>query len=430
MVGPAGFEPTTSSPPVKRATKLRYGPIIAETASVLPVWGPINCCFRVDSLPDPRWKQGKSRNDVNSRLRARGGNTNVGGNVKTSPTKVAVVGASGYSGAELIRILLGHEGAELACVTSRAEAGRTLAEVFPRFRSVGCADSLTFSKPGIEEISATGAEVAFLALPHGVASEFAGPLLDAGLKVIDLSADYRLADPAVYEEFYGAPHPDVGRLAEAVYGLPELRADAIAAARLVASPGCYPTSVILPLVPALRAGIIDHGTIHVVSMSGASGAGKKADVSLLFAECNESVRPYSVPKHRHLSEIEQELSIAAGAKVAISFTPILTPVTTGICSTTYATATGGATATELGAALTEAYADAPFVRLLGENCPPDTKNVTRTNFIDIGWSYDERTGRFVLMSAEDNLVKGASGQAVQSFNLMVGLPETAGLLRL
>jgi len=350
--------------------------------------------------------------------------------VNNSPIKVAVVGASGYSGAELIRILLGHEGAELACVTSRAEAGRRLSEVFPRFRAVGCADSLAFIEPDVEAIVASGAQVAFLAVPHGVASEYAGALLDTGLRVIDLSADYRLADAAVYEEFYGTPHPDPERLSEAVYGLPELHAKAIAAARLVASPGCYPTSVTLPLVPALRAGIIDPATIHVVSMSGVSGAGKKADTALLFAECNESVRAYSVPKHRHLSEIEQELTIAAGESVRISFTPVLMPVTVGICSTTYATVRGGATGADLGHALQAAYAQAPFVRLLGEGCAPDTKNVARTNFIDIGWAHDERTGRFTLMSAEDNLVKGASGQAVQSFNLMVGLPETAGLLRL
>lgn len=365
-----------------------------------------------------------------SGLRGREGNTIVGQIVNNFPIKVAVVGASGYSGAELIRILLAHEGVELACVTSRAEAGRRLAEVFPRFRAVGCADSLAFIEPEIGAIIASGARVAFLAVPHGVASEYAGALLDAGLRVIDLSADYRLADTVVYEEFYGTPHPDPGRLAEAVYGLPELYAKEITAARLVASPGCYPTSVILPLVPALRANIIDPNSIHTVSMSGVSGAGKKADTTLLFAECNESVRAYSVPKHRHLSEIEQELSIAAGESVRISFTPVLAPVTTGICSTSYATARDGATGAELSRALEAAYADAPFVRLLGENCPPDTKNVTRTNFIDIGWSYDERTGRFVFMSAEDNLVKGASGQAVQSFNLMIGLPETAGLLRL
>ncbi len=348
--------------------------------------------------------------------------------VELTPIKVAVVGASGYSGGELIRVLLGHGGAELACLTSRAEAGRSLAEVFPRFRGIGGADALRFVAPDVGVIAASGAEVVFLALPHGVAAEYAGPLLDAGLRVIDLSADYRLSDPSVYEEFYGAPHPDAGRLEGAVYGLPEVRPDAIAAADLVASPGCYPTSVILPLVPALRDGLVDPGTIHAVSLSGVSGAGRKAEIPLLFSECNESVRPYSIPKHRHLSEIEQELSIAAGEVVTISFTPVLTPVTAGIYTTVYAAAKGGAAAADLGRSLTSAYGEAPFVRLLGEGCAPDTKHVTRTNFIDIGWAHDPRTDRFVLMSAEDNLVKGASGQAVQSFNLMVGFPATAGLL--
>ncbi len=346
------------------------------------------------------------------------------------PTPVAVVGASGYSGAELIRILLGHPGAEVVCVTSRAEAGRTLAEVFPRFRGRDRADSVRFVGPDAGAIAASGAKVAFLALPHGVASEFARPLLDAGLRVVDLSADYRLRDAAVYEEFYGAPHPDPDLLPGAVYGLPEARAEAIRGADLVASPGCYPTSIITPLLPALSAGLVDPSSVHVVSTSGTSGAGKKADTALLFAECNESVRAYSVPKHRHLSEIEQELSLAAGTAVAISFTPLLAPVTAGICSTIYAAAAGGKGADDLGAALEAAYGEAPFVRLLGEGVPADTKNVTRTNFIDIGWALDPRTGRFVLMSAEDNLVKGAAGQAVQSFNLMTGQSETAGLLDL
>ncbi len=347
-----------------------------------------------------------------------------------NPTRVAILGASGYSGAELIRILLGHEGVELVCVTSRSEAGRCLGDVFPRFRGVGVADSLKFIEPDIEEIVATGAQVAFLALPHGVAAGFAGSLLEAGLKVIDLSADFRISDAGVYEEFYGIVHPDPALLAEAVYGLPEVRSGEIAQARLVASPGCYPTSVILPLLPALADSLIDPASIHVVSMSGTSGAGKKADASLLFAECNESLRAYCVPRHRHLSEIEQELSIAARQKVTISFTPILTPVTAGIYTTVYAAAQNGAQAGDLERSLGNAYGAAPFVRLLGENIPPDTKHVTRSNFIDIGWAYDSRTGRFVLMSAEDNLVKGASGQAVQNFNLMSGLPQTSGLIGL
>ncbi|MCP4847801.1 MAG: N-acetyl-gamma-glutamyl-phosphate reductase [Verrucomicrobiaceae bacterium] len=347
-----------------------------------------------------------------------------------NPTKVAILGASGYSGAELVRILLGHEGVELVCVTSRSESGRCLADVFPRFRGVGVADSLNFIDPDVDIIKATNAEIAFLALPHGIAAGFARSLLDAGLKVIDLSADFRISDAEVYEEFYGTVHPDPELLSEAVYGLPEIRPGEISEARLVASPGCYPTSVILPLLPLLADGLIGPESIQVVSMSGTSGAGRKADTSLLFAECNESLRAYSVPRHRHLSEIEQELSIAADRKVTISFTPILTPVTSGIYTTVYAAAGNGAGVDELNRSLDKAYGASPFVRLLGENIPPDTKNVTRSNFIDIGWAHDRRTGRFILMSAEDNLVKGASGQAVQSLNLMSGFPETSGLMGL
>lgn len=343
-------------------------------------------------------------------------------------TRVAVVGASGYSGAELIRILLGHELAELVCVTSRVESGRKLSEVFPRFRGAEVADKLEFIEPSIDLIVKSGAEVVFLALPHGVAAEYAGPLVDSGLKVIDLSADFRIADPQVYADFYGADHPDPDRLPDAVYGLPEIRPNEIAESKLVASPGCYPTSIILPLIPILQEGLIDDSSIHVVSMSGTSGAGKKADAALLFAECNESVRPYSVPKHRHLSEIEQELSLAAGNNVTISFTPVLVPVTAGICSIIYATSRDGSSNEDVKRALKNKYSEAPFVRLLGESSPPDTKNVTQTNYIDISWSYDERSDRFIFMSAEDNLIKGASGQAIQSFNLMCGFDQTIGLV--
>ncbi len=343
-------------------------------------------------------------------------------------TKVAVVGASGYSGAELIRILLSHELAELVCVTSRAESGRKLSEVFPRFRGVERAEAIKFIEPTIDLIVGSGAEVVFLALPHGVAAEYAGPLVDSGLKVIDLSADFRISDPEVYADFYGDAHPDPDRLSNAVYGLPEIRPNEIAGSKLVASPGCYPTSIILPLIPILKEGLIDDSSIQVVSMSGTSGAGKKADAALLFAECNESVRPYSVPKHRHLSEIEQELSFAAGNNVTISFTPVLIPVTAGICSIIYASSKNGSRNEDIKKALENAYSAAPFVRLLGECTPPDTKNVIHTNYIDISWSYDQRNDRFVFMSAEDNLIKGASGQAIQSFNLMCGFDQTTGLV--
>jgi N-acetyl-gamma-glutamyl-phosphate reductase len=340
--------------------------------------------------------------------------------------KTAIVGASGYTGMELLRLLLGHPAVELVAATSRQEAGRALAEVFPRFRGA-LGSELAFIEPDPETIAASGAAVAFLALPHGVAAEIARALLGRGLKVIDLSADFRLRDAGVYEEFYGHPHPAPDLLAEAVYGLPEVRSEEIAAARLIAAPGCYPTSILLPLLPLLRAGLIEPWTIVANSMSGVSGAGRKADLSLLFCECNESARAYGLPKHRHLSEIEQELSIAAGGQVRITFIPHLIPVNSGIVTTTTAMLRGGVDPAAVGPALESAYAGEPFVRLLGRGGCPDTKNVTRTNFIDIGWQHDARTGRVILLSAEDNLGKGAGGQAVQAFNLLCGLDPTAGL---
>lgn len=340
--------------------------------------------------------------------------------------KTAIVGASGYTGQELLRLLLVHPNVELVAATSRQEAGKPLSAVFPRFRKLPGAD-LPFIEPDPDAIAATGAQAAFLALPHGVAAEIARALLERGLKVIDLSADFRLRDAAVYQEFYDHPHPAPDLLAQAVYGLPEIRSAEIQAANLIASPGCYPTSILLPLLPLLKAGLIDPETIVANSMSGVSGAGRKADLSLLFCECNESARAYGIPKHRHLSEIEQELSLAAGEQVVITFIPHLIPVNSGIATSTTAKLRPAAGLAEVGAALEAAYADCPFVRLLGPGVCADTKNVTRTNFIDIGWAHDTRTGRIILTSAEDNLGKGAGSQAVQSFNIIFGLGETAGL---
>jgi N-acetyl-gamma-glutamyl-phosphate reductase len=278
--------------------------------------------------------------------------------------------------------------------------------------------------------------VVFLALPHGVAAEFAVPLLRAGVQVIDLSADFRVKNPETYREFYAHDHPAPELLPQAVYGLPEIHRAAIQQASLVASPGCYPTSVLLPTIPLLRAGLVKPSGIIADSLSGVSGAGRKAELDYLFVECNESVRPYGVPKHRHLSEIEQELSLAAGGTVTIQFTPHLIPINRGILTTLYLApgehfgdAKGMA---ELGEKITScyqaAYGNEPFVRLLEGKALPDTKNVAGTNVIEIAWRLDPRTGRLIVMSAEDNLVKGASGQAVQSLNLMCGFPETAGLV--
>lgn len=339
---------------------------------------------------------------------------------------VAVLGATGYSGEELLRILMRHPGVELVCVTSRTNAGKTIAQVLPRLQAHKFSE-LAFVSTDAPSVMAAKPAVAFLALPHGTAAEYAKALLAADIRVIDLSADFRIKDPDVYEDFYGSAHPAPELLAESVYGLPELRAEQIRQAKLVASPGCYPTSILMPLLPLVKHRLLDLRSICVSSMSGVSGAGRKAEIELLFAECNESMRAYGGPKHRHLAEIEQELSEAAGQPVVISFTPHLVPVTRGIVTTIYAQPAQGISAAEISKALREAYKNAIFVRLQGENGVADTKNVTHTNFIDLAWRHDPRTGRVILMSAEDNLVKGAAGQAVQSMNLMCGWPEGVAL---
>jgi N-acetyl-gamma-glutamyl-phosphate reductase len=328
---------------------------------------------------------------------------------------------------ELLRLLLNHPHVELVAVTSRTLAGKALSAEFPRFRSVGVADSLIFSNPDAASLKEAGAEVAFLALPHGVSVEYAAALLDLGIKVIDLSADFRLRSAELYREFYGTAHPAPHLLSEAVYALPEVRPEAIKTARLIACPGCYPTSILMPLIPLLRGGLLAEDSIAVSSMSGATGAGRKESVPLLFCEVQNSLRSYSVPQHRHLSEVGQELEIAAGRAVRLTFVPHLVPVFAGICTTIFATLAPGVEVDAVEASLRSAYAGQPFVRLLGRNQSPDTKHVMGTNFIDIGWAYDERGGRLILMSAEDNIGKGASGQAVQNLNLICGFEPAAGL---
>jgi N-acetyl-gamma-glutamyl-phosphate reductase len=342
-------------------------------------------------------------------------------------TKVAVVGASGYAGEELVRLLLAHPQVDLIAATSRQFSGKTLTQVFPRFAHLEKARTLTFSDSAPTQL-AREAEIVFLALPHGLAAEFAKPLLQAGTRVIDLSADFRIKDAAIYREFYGTDHPAPDLLGKAVYGLPEIYRDQIRGAKFVACPGCYPTSILIPLRPLVRRKAIDRRTILVTSLSGVTGAGRKVEADYLFAECNESVRPYGVPKHRHLSEIEQELSILAGEKMVIQFTPHLVPVNRGIITTIYADIAGDVVAMDPSLIYGGAYGQQPFVRLLGEERLPDTKNVAGTNFIDIAWKIDKRTHRLIVMSALDNILKGASGQAVQCFNLMCGFPETAALV--
>lgn len=352
-----------------------------------------------------------------------------------APVKVGIVGASGYSGEELVRLLLSHPHVELAAITSRQYAGQTLAQVFPKFGHYAGARELRFSEPKAE-LLAKQTQVVFLALPHGVAAEYAVPLLQAGALVIDLSADFRLKSAEVYREFYARDHPAPELLVKSVYGLPEAHRQQLRGASLVASPGCYPTSVLVPAIPLVKARLVKPTGIIADSLSGVSGAGRKAELDYLFVECNESIRPYGVPKHRHLSEIEQELSAAAGETVVIQFTPHLIPVNRGILTTLYLPPEKHfSTAAEMNdlneqitACYRAAYGSEPFVRLLEGKALPDTKNVNGTNVIEIAWRLDARTGRLIVMSAVDNLVKGASGQAVQSFNILCGFPETAGLM--
>lgn len=347
--------------------------------------------------------------------------------VGENTTRVAVVGASGYAGEELVRLLLGHPAAELVAATSRQYTGKTLAEVFPRFSHHPMASQLQFTDADAKTI-ARQAEVVFLALPHGASADLAKSLISSGARVIDLSADFRLRRPEIYREYYGFEHRAADLLGQAVYGLPEIYRDQIAGAHLVACPGCYPTSVLIPLRPLIRRRAINRRSIVITSLSGVSGAGRKVESDYLFVECNENIRPYGVPKHRHIAEIEQELSSLADEPVMVQFSPHLVPVSRGIVTTICAEIGPDVVDLDADVVFRGAYGEEPFVRLLGQQRLPDTKHVLGTNFIEIAARVDARTQRMVIMSAIDNLVKGTSGQAIQCFNLMRGCAETTGLL--
>ncbi len=337
---------------------------------------------------------------------------------------VAIIGGSGYSGEELLRLLLRHPGVELTAITSRENAGKRVGDFFPRYSEC----DLRFVAPEVEEI-ARMAEVVFLALPNGLASQYAAPLLEKGCKVIDLSADFRLRDPAVYEKYYKMAHPAPWLLPQAVYGLPELYREELRSARLVANPGCYVTSILLPVTALLRAKVASPKGIVAMSMSGVTGAGRKVSLDYIFPECNESLRPYGVTGHRHLPEIEQELAVAAQVpSVTMNFLPHLVPVNRGIHSSVLLDPQEGKTLEDAREALQQAYGQEAFVRVLDPGKLADTKHVTRTNLCEIGCLYDNHTGKLVVSSAIDNLTKGASGQAVQNMNLICGFPETTGLL--
>ena len=336
---------------------------------------------------------------------------------------VAVVGASGYTGVELVRILANHPHVNLSCLTSRQHAGKHFSEVFPSI--AGCCDLVC--DPVDVDLIAEKSDFVFTALPHKTAMEVVPRFLAAGKKVVDLSADYRLRDAEVYQQWY-QEHTSPQLLADAVYGLPELFHAGIKSASLVANPGCYPTGSSLALIPLLEQGLIDPETIIIDSKSGTSGAGRAAKEGSLFCEVNEGFKAYGVASHRHTPEIEQTLSAVHGGAVTVSFTPHLLPVNRGILSTCYAKLENPVSAKELLQQYAGRYADAPFVRIMPEGALPNVAFVKGSNYCDIGIVCDERTGRVIVVSAIDNLVKGAAGQALQNMNLMLGLDETAGLM--
>lgn len=340
-----------------------------------------------------------------------------------SKVRVAVFGASGYAGEELLRLLLRHRQAEIVAITSRQNAGKPVSTVFPRFTGL----DLSFTAPDVEAI-AKSCDAAILALPHGLAAEFAVPLLEAGIKVIDISADFRLRSLDKYRQYYGE-HPAPELLSRAVYGLPERYREQLRTADLVACAGCYPTSSILPTAPLLAAGLASPEGVIVSSCSGVSGAGRKVDQAYIFPECNESIRAYSVKGHRHLPEIEQEMAVAAGVpEMAINFIPHLAPLNRGINSTILLNAMPGCTIEKIGEVYERAYGNEQFVRVLPFGRLADTKYVAMTNCCEIGYTLDDHTNRIIITSCIDNLTKGAAGQAIQCMNIRFGLDEAEGLL--
>ncbi len=336
--------------------------------------------------------------------------------------KVAVVGASGYTGVELLRILIGHPQVEICCLTSRQHEGLPIDQVFP---SLSGFLSLTCEPLAVAAI-AERVDLVFTALPHKSAMEVVPAFLAAGCKVIDLSADYRLKDRQSYEHWY-QPHSSPELIAEAVYGLPELAREQLVDARLIANPGCYPTSVVLALAPLLEQGLIDTESLIIDSKSGVSGAGRSVKLGSLFCETNEAFKAYAVGSHRHTPEIEQELSLLAGKAVTVNFTPHLLPVNRGILSTIYADLTQRSEVAGLLELYRARYAGEPFIRIMPGDALPNVNQLSGTNFCNIGLVVDQRTGRVVVVAAIDNLVKGAAGQAVQNMNVVCGFQETMGL---
>lgn len=342
--------------------------------------------------------------------------------------KVGIVGGTGYTGVELLRLLAQHPEAQLSAITSRKEAGMPVADMYPSLRG---RVSLAFCNPS--DAALASCDVVFFATPHGVAMAQARELLAAGVKVIDLAADFRLKDTAEFERWYKMPHGCPDLLAEAVYGLPEVNREAIRKARLIGLPGCYPTSVqlgLLPLLEPVAGDLVDPATLIADCKSGVSGAGRKAEVHTLLAEASDNFKAYGVDGHRHLPEIVQGLQAIAGRPVGLAFTPHLVPMIRGIHSTIYARIRPQARGTDFQALFERRYAGEPFVDVMPPGSTPETRSVRASNMVRIAVHRPQGGDLLVILVVEDNLVKGASGQGVQVMNLMCGLPETLGLTQL
>jgi len=337
--------------------------------------------------------------------------------------RVAVVGGTGYAGAELVRLLSGHPHVELTMITSRQYEGQPFSDIYPAMAGIVNLTCRAFS----EEAVSKAADVVFTALPHKVSMGVVPGLIDQGKKVIDLSADFRFKDPALYEAWYDESHQTKDLLETAVYGLPEIYFNDIQKASLVGNPGCYPTSVLLPLLPLIKAPFIDPDTVIADSKSGTSGAGRSVSLTTHFCEVNEAFKAYNVAAHRHNPEMDEVLSLFAGRTIHITFTPHLVPITRGMLTTIYVGLKEDVSTRDVASFLDSFYADKPFVRICPMSRFPNTMYVRGTNYCDIGFHVAERTKRLILISAIDNLVKGASGQAVQNMNIMLGFAETAGL---
>ena len=337
--------------------------------------------------------------------------------------RAGIIGATGYAGAELVRILTGHKDVEIKWYGSRSYIDKKYAQVYQNMFQIvedSCLDD------NMEELS-KAVDVIFTATPQGLCASLVNEEILSRTKIVDLSADFRIKDVAVYEEWYKIKHPSPQFIPEAVYGLCEINREAVKKARLVANPGCYPTCTTLSIYPLLKEGLIDPDTIIVDAKSGTSGAGRGAKVDNLFCEVNENIKAYGVATHRHTPEIEEQLGYAAGRPVRINFTPHLVPMNRGILITAYASLTREASYEEVKAAYDKYYTSEKFVRVLDKGLCPQTRWVEGSNYVDVNFQIDPRTKRVIMMGAMDNLVKGAAGQAVQNMNLMFGLPESEGL---